>query len=100
MKKGGWLGNYEKQTEWEYHHLHRASAVVFWVPRELETMPAFTTNVEFGYWVKSLRCFYGRPPGSPKTRYLDWLYGKEHSGQKPAESMEELIDLVTKWLLA
>jgi hypothetical protein len=98
LKKGGWLGNYEQQTDWEYCHLHDASAVVFWVPRNINSLPGFTTNVEFGYWVKSGRCFYGRPDGAEKTRYLDWLYDKEGHG-RPASSMEELAETVTKWLL-
>ena len=98
LKKGGWLGNYERQTDWEYRHLDDASAVVFWVPRNLDNLPGFTTNVEFGYWVKSVRCFYGRPDGADKTEYLDWLYEKEGHGT-PASSMEELVETVTKWLL-
>ena len=99
LKNGGWLGDHDKQTEWEYRHLHLASAVVFWVPRDLDKLPGFITNVEFGFWVRSDRCFYGRPPGTPVTRYLDWLYKKEHSHESPAESMEELIDRVIKWMI-
>jgi hypothetical protein len=98
LKKGGWLGNQERQNGWEYRHLHNASAVVFWVPRDLDRLPGFTTNVEFGYWVKSDRCFYGRPDGAAKTEYLDWMYEKEGHGM-PASSMEELAETVTKWLL-
>jgi len=99
LKKGGWLGDLEKQNTWEYRHLHRASAVVFWVPRHMEDLPGFTTNVEFGFWVRSDRCFYGRPPDAPKTKYLDWLYGKEHIHEDPAESMEDLVDKVIKWIM-
>ena len=98
-KNGGWLGNQKQQCEWEYYHLNNASAVVFWIPRDLDSLPGFTTNVEFGYWVKSDRCFYGRPNNAEKIEYLDWLYSKEHHGQKPSESMEELCQLVINWLL-
>jgi hypothetical protein len=59
---------------------------VFWVPRDLVTFPGFTTNVEFGRYVGSGRCIYGRPPGSPQTKYLDWLYRKLTGGQ-PEESL-------------
>jgi hypothetical protein len=98
LKRGGWLGNQEQQNNWEYRHLHAAAAIVFWIPRDLNNLPGFTTNVEFGYWVKSERCFYGRPDGAAKTNYLDWLYEKEGRGS-PASSMDELAETVTKWLL-
>ena len=49
---------------------------LFWVPRELRTMPAFTTNVEFGIWADSGKAVLGYPPKAPKCRYLDWLAGR------------------------
>lgn len=75
----GWKqrDNYDGQVFWEWKALKKADAVAFWVPRELETMPAFTTNVEFGYLVASGKVVYGRPPGAPKTSYLD-LLAKKH----------------------
>ena len=93
-----WHGNWDKQCQWEYDHLRAASAIIFWVPRDLVTMPAFTTNVEFGYWLKSQKMFYGRPDNAPKNRYLDWMYRKEHRAN-PAESMQELAETVARWLL-
>lgn len=93
-----WLGNYEKQCQWEYDHLHKSTAIIFWVPRDLVSMPAFTTNVEFGYWLKSAKTFYGRPDGAPKTSYLDWMYQKEHKS-KPSTTMDELVGTVSRWLL-
>lgn len=89
---GWWHSNYEAQCEWEYDHLHMADCIVFWIPRDLETLPGFTTNVEFGYWISQDECkmYYGRPDGSPKTRYLDWLYNTE-IGEVPHKSMEELV---------
>ena len=70
--------DYDTQVEWEYHGLVNCDRIVFWIPRDLETMPAFTTNVEFGTYIKSGRIVYGRPDDAPKNRYLDWLY-KKHS---------------------
>ena len=52
---------YTDQVEWEYAGLENATIIVFWVPRVIETMPAFTTNVEFGRYVGSGRAVYGRP---------------------------------------
>ena len=55
-------------TEWSA--LNVATIVVFWVPRNLETMPAFTTNVEFGWLAASGKCLFGAPTDSPKNKYL------------------------------
>lgn len=69
--------DYLDQVEWEYRGLQGAKAILFWVPRDMEKMPALTTNVEFGCYVgKHPNVFYGRPEGAPHTRYLDWLYNK------------------------
>lgn len=97
QKNGKWLGDYERQCEWEYDHLNLASVVAFWVPRELKTMPAFTTNVEFGYWLGSKKMFYGRPDDADKIRYLDWMYDKEY-GEQPSTSMKELVERVINYL--
>jgi hypothetical protein len=76
---GVFKGNYYDQTEWEKSALKLASCIVFWVPRDLENMPAFTTNVEFGYWVArdAEKIVLGHPIDAPKTRYLDWLLRSE-----------------------
>lgn len=68
--------DYDSQTEWEHEGLTKAKVIIFWVPRELKTMPAFTTNVEFGRFAHQPNCLYGRPDESPKNRYLDWYYKK------------------------
>lgn len=96
---GWWHGNYDEQCEWEYHYLNQADFIAFWVPRDLETMPAFTTNVEFGYWVRSMKTFYGRPDGAPKTRYLDWMFTKFHGNTNSIPtSMEGLVDTLKKYV--
>lgn len=68
----GWCGDYDRQTLWEWQALGRASCTLFWVPRDLETMPAMTTNVEFGILAARFpqRTVLGFPTGAPKTRYL------------------------------
>lgn len=70
--------NYDDQVEWEDQAMNSALVNVFWIPRNLETMPAFTTNVEFGRLYKYTNTLYGRPDDAPKNRYLDWLYAKYH----------------------
>ena len=54
-------------------------------------MPAFTTNVEFGYWIHTGKVLYGRPDEAKKIKYLDWLY-KEDTNNEPFSSLEELLN--------
>lgn len=92
-ERESWQCDYLDQVEWEHRGLEIAAdfgCVAAWVPRDLETMPAFTTNVEFGYYVDCGRFAYGRPEDAPKTRYLDWLYQKE-TGQSPVASLFDLM---------
>ena len=87
--------NYLNQVEWEWEGLEGCSKIVFWVPRDLKTMPAFTTNVEFGSYVRSGRVIYGRPDNSPKNDYLDWLYGKV-TGKEPFNNLTKLLSEAIK----
>jgi len=82
--------DYLDQLEWETRALHMADVIVFWVPRQLDTMPAFTTNVEFGHWVGTGKAVYARPEGAPKTRYLDHTYSRE-TGNEPLASLPDAL---------
>jgi Nucleoside 2-deoxyribosyltransferase like len=82
--------DYLTQVEWEWEGLEKSNAIAFWIPRDLITMPAFTTNVEFGSYVRSGRAYYGRPDGCSGNSYLDWLYGKV-TNRKPTNTMENLF---------
>jgi calcineurin-like phosphoesterase family protein len=62
--------DYDKQVEWENEGLTKADLIVFWIPRDLDKMPGFTTNIEFGDWMKSGKCVLGYPVGTPKMNYL------------------------------
>jgi 8-oxo-dGTP pyrophosphatase MutT (NUDIX family) len=86
---GDWNHSYTDQIEWEQRYLNRCDLIIAWVPRDLKTMPAFTTNVEFGQFVTSGRLLYGRPNGAPKTQYLDVAY-KQTVLKEPLESIEAL----------
>jgi hypothetical protein len=68
--RGGWNGDYDDRIDWEHAALSAADTIAFWIPRELTAMPAFTTNVEFGYWIDSGKVVAGGPPDAPKNRYL------------------------------
>lgn len=82
--------DYLDQVEWEFAGLEQASALLFWIPRDAETLPGFTTNVEFGRYVCSGRMIYGRPEDRPHNRYLDWLYTKL-TGQAPHTTLADTI---------
>ncbi|HVI00101.1 MAG TPA: nucleoside 2-deoxyribosyltransferase domain-containing protein, partial [Enhygromyxa sp.] len=38
--------DYTDQIDWESEGLALADVIVFWIPRDLDTLPGFTTNVE------------------------------------------------------
>lgn len=65
--------DYDYQVEWEWNAIETSTAIIFWVPRELEKMPAMTTNVEFGHYVKNGRVVLGYPKDTPKMKYLHSL---------------------------
>lgn len=70
---------YHDQVEWEIAALDSASVILFWIPRDVATMPAFTTNVEFGLYAASCRVVLGCPPDCPnpeRNRYLIWTAGR------------------------
>ena len=73
-----WVSSFDyiDQVEWEFTCLEAATVIAFWIPRDLVSLPGFTTNVEFGRYVGSGKCVYGRPASASKNRYLDWLYHK------------------------
>lgn len=70
--------DYMHQVDWEEQGLRLADAIVFWIPRDLETLPGFTTNIEWGAWASSGKCVLGAPPDTPKLRYLKHYAEKLH----------------------
>ena len=80
----------DKQFAWELEALEEATTIVFWVPRKLPEMPAFTTNVEFGYWLRNKKVVYGRPDGAEHVGYLDRLY-KFSTNKNPVNNLEQLL---------
>lgn len=82
--------DYVDQAMWEREALTNATIIVFWIPRTLPDMPAFTTNVEFGYWLHTNKVIYGRPDNAEKIKYLDWLYKLDYN-EEPINNLEELL---------
>jgi hypothetical protein len=67
---------HDNQMAWETDARAMAGAILFWIPRDLRTLPGFTTNVEFGLDVTTGRAVLGCPPDCPspeRNRYLIWL---------------------------
>ncbi len=88
--------NYNDQVEWENEGLNRTDVILFWVPRELKTMPAFTTNVEFGEWFKSGKIVLGFPQDAPNMRYLESK--AKAFNVSCADTLEATIDLALNML--
>lgn len=82
--------DYVDQAMWEREALTEATVILFWIPRSLPDMPAFTTNVEFGYWLHTGKVVYGRPDNAKKIKYLDWLYELDYK-EKPFNDINKLI---------
>jgi len=89
-----WAGNWEKQVEWEDEHLKRSSCIMFWIDRNLEYMPGFTTNIEWGAWCQSGKVVLGIPEGAPKTRYIQY-YAKKYNIPQ-SDSMLETVKMSAK----
>lgn len=90
IPEGQKFNTYAEQVEWELQAYKNSNVIVFWVPRQFPDMMGLTTNVEFGYWLKSGKCIYGRPNTAERIRYLDYMYEKEY-GKKPINNLEELL---------
>ncbi|SDC97367.1 nucleoside 2-deoxyribosyltransferase domain-containing protein [Glycomyces harbinensis] len=68
--RGGLEADYDGQIAWEERSLHLADVILFWVPRDLATMPAFTTNIEWGIWHATGKAVLGAPEDAPGNAYL------------------------------
>ncbi len=76
---GTWRHSYDDQVEWEEMCLNFADVIIFWIPRELQQMPAFTTNDEWGFWKAQdpMKLVLGTPKDAPKVRYQRY-YANKH----------------------
>lgn len=67
---------YEHQVDWETAARAHATAILFWIPRDMRTMPGMTTNVEFGLDVTNGRAVLGclaDCPNPERNRYLIYV---------------------------
>ncbi len=84
--------DYVDQAMWERICLTESTVIAFWIPRHLPDMPAFTTNVEFGYWLHTNKVVYGRPDDAEKIKYLDWLYKLDYA-EEPVNNLRKLLEV-------
>jgi len=93
---------YDKQIKWEVDNLNRANVILFWIPRDMSTLPGLTTNIEFGEFMKTGKVVLGYPENAEYVRYIgvraQWL------DIPTANTMSEVAALVTNkeklWLYA
>lgn len=81
--------------EWEWARLEspHTQVILFWVPRDLDTLPGFTTNVEFGRYITLCpeKVVLGYPKSAPKNTYLGQLYDRFNK-DGVCYTLEETID--------
>lgn len=68
-RDGKYSEHYVDQVEWEEEALNAADLIIFWVPRDLEFLPGFTTNDEWGHWKNFGKVLFGAPKDAEKVRY-------------------------------
>lgn len=75
-RNGTFQSDYTDQLEWEEYCLNLADVIVFWVPRDMASLPALTTNDEWGYWKDSGKVVFGAPEGAASVRYQQYYAEK------------------------
>lgn len=72
-RDGRWTDDYAEQIDWEWAGLAAASCIVFWIPRDMASLPGLTTNVEWGMWAGSGKCVLGAPDQAEHVRYIRYM---------------------------
>lgn len=67
---------YAERTEWEERCLSMSDCILFWIPRNMETMPALTTNSEWGMWCDSGKVVFGAPKEADSISYQKYYAEK------------------------
>ena len=72
--------NWTPQVEWERLCLDIADQIVFWVPSNMETLPALTTRCELGRYVPHDKLVFGAPTEAVHVKYLQKMVKDELGG--------------------
>lgn len=95
-RDGNWQGEYTDQIEWEERCLNMAGCILFWIPRNLKTLPGLTTNDEWGAWKASGKVVFGAPPDAPKVSYQ--RYYARRLQVPNSDSLEETIQFALEMI--
>lgn len=90
-RSGKWHGMYDEQLRWEEQCLNMTDCILFWVPRDMNSLPGITTADEWGTWKDSGKAVLGAPPEAHNVRYQH-----THADQLKvprANSLKETIEL-------
>ena len=86
-----------EQIRWEYDHLLRATAILFWFsPGQIQPIALF----ELGRWsFTSKPLFVGRDPDYPRRRDVDCQLVFARPGMNPQECLVATVRMAHEWLL-
>ena len=75
-KTGVYPDSLRKTAYWEWDRLESSKAILFWIPRDLDLLPGFTTNTEFGRYITLCpeNVMLGYPVNAPKNSYIGLMY--------------------------
>lgn len=68
--RSDWRHGYDAQIDWEKKYLDMCDEIVFWVPRDMTSLPALTTNIEYGMYLESGKVILGYPESASNMRYM------------------------------
>jgi len=93
------LGKDFDAPRWEWTALDRSDVIMFWIPRDNERLPGFTTNVEFGRYTALVpeKVILGFPDNAVRMKYLEKLYFetcKRTPTKTLKETIKESVDLI------
>lgn len=86
--------NKSEQIDWEVYHLEKAKCILFWVPRNLTILPGFTTNIEFGEWMRSGKIVLGVPEDAVKVSYM--VYRAKKYGVPVFDNLKQTVETAIK----
>ena len=88
--------DYIKQMQWELDSQNCSDVILFWIPRDMATMPALTTNTEYGLWASldPARLYVGAPKNAVHVSYQ-----LKHAAASDIPVFEELETLVSTIVL-
>lgn len=91
-RDGRWATDYTEQYDWEHTAMEAAARIMFWIPRDMATLPGLTTNIEWGRYCTSGRVVLGAPPTAPdahRNRYL--IHQAARYGVPVAQSLDAAV---------